>query len=371
MRVYKYGKIVSRRQLPEKLAMLFSKKSYDFAVSGRKYGNSGNKKLRERVEKPCGKKVELKLFIDTNGNVQFYYGFVQREKVDEKVVISRQKLGYLDIFHKKSFGFVTDYCGAVVAKYAPLMAYQAIYTIWSKEGTPFLYNLMNQCLSIQSQEENNAYVEYASALYGKNNVQQMLVHNYKIESGKKVEVLPWFELKNTDFGTDLFENQQINEGLDAEDIVQVAQVAMLELVHIGAVQKPSDFFNSANYVYGKVNSYIRSLRHENAISAEKVEIWNENGVFTTIPDKKVEKTLLGIEGNEFLNNFCRYCSKINVKEDKIGLFSRLYVLISYGFTKVEIADIFQLSEGMVRKYCIQLQRLLKGFLFDNIYDIFT
>lgn len=206
----------------------------------------------------------------------------------------------------------TDYFGAVCEKFAPVLVYRALKTVYQKEATEKIRLLMNDCVAI-AKTHSYAQYEYMESVkeVAKDDrerrdaenmtLQEVKHHRYKQVKGadgktRRVECVPYDTLENTSFGKEVNANMGLAGGCDVYDLLQCADLAMLDLYYFGLIHKPTDIFESADYIFKRVNALIRAERTQ-AIKCDSIDYMTDDGEVMQITDRQADRMIANVDRN--------------------------------------------------------------------------
>lgn len=247
--------------------------------------------------------IALPVTLDKKSNpVSMYHSKVTKYIVDEdgkEVVKShREKYNYsFRTVNQYQTAKPTDLFTVCCMRYAIIFVHQSLTTIYAKvvntssentikklldetrqlafvsdfrpeEYQDYLQNNLDEIILPRIQEKvANGQLSKSEAIKAEQDTMQYAkLHTYTmIQNGNrkyKVEIVPYTELKLTEYGKDIVTNQNIQADLEASDLVQNASLAILELFRYGLVCCPSDIWNYSGYVYKAINKGIYSNRRK-------------------------------------------------------------------------------------------------------------
>lgn len=277
----------------------------------------------------------------------------------------------------------TDLFYAVCEKYVPKMVYTALKTVYCANPTQKIYNLMCECVqySKTTQDNKEMYAQYAQKEHGTNKLMRYKWHRYKVvESifGKKyrVETIPYKTEHLTDFGQDLFTNEQKHLDLDVNDLMQIAFVSCYELLSLNLVNCASDLWAYRYYVYKKINNYINREKRDYKKN-NSLYICDKDGKEHIVSVPACDNILKNIEKDYILMNIvdllkCRL--RDNKNADKIiDTFNGYFI---FGWTTRQIADYLQKDQKQIMRYLEKIRKELNSpeifeIVRQNIIDAFN
>lgn len=256
----------------------------------------------------------------------------------------------------------TDYFGAVCEKFAPVLVYRALKTVYQKEATEKIRLLMNECVAI-AKTHSYAQYEYMESIkeVAKDDkerktaesmtLQEVKHHRYKQVKGadgksRRVECVPYDTLENTSFGKEVNANMGLAGGCDVYDLLQCADLAMLDLYYFGLIHKPTDIFESADYIFKRVNALIRAERTQ-AIKCDSIDYMTDDGEVMQITDKQADRMIANIDRDVTISAMSEYLLKVADKRTKMDDYSKFVPLFVSGMGDTEIS----MKTGILREQC--------------------
>lgn len=207
---------------------------------------------------------------------------------------------------------VSDFTASVIDKYAPQFAYIGVRKAWTRSCNPTLERIMSEIVH-NAPARNDGIVSFESdcAIRYNNGSHAVTVkkrHKYrmvkyfstetvdmqyfsslamvehvnmrpyllttwkKIPYTKKVtkshrhEVKFYNTIERTRYAKERDASIQIHSDSDGEDIIQETALAMIELVHSGLVNCPSDFWHYQQYIYKAIRRYLYHTVQHNSLT---------------------------------------------------------------------------------------------------------
>lgn len=279
----------------------------------------------------------------------------------------------------------TDLFVAVLDKYVPQMVYTCLNTINAKSPNEKIRKLMNECIAY-AKSTDSVIEEFESSIsdnivgympdsataadilkeleYAEGHVLQYAkLHTYTMQKGEdgklhKVEIVPYETNENTRFG--MVRNRDINiaPGLDCEDLMQTAKMAMIELAKVGLVRNVSDFWNYSGYVYKAVNTDIQDEKKRAIRQDSLIEI-DEDGEEKTVTIASVDRRLAKIEKQavfaKMIDVITANCDKRSDSSKVVATFKLLYI---DGHTQAKVAEKLGVKQQQIARYAKTIQKLL-------------
>lgn len=196
------------------------------------------------------------------------------------------------------------------------------------------------------------------------------IHSYKMvkdTDGKnhKIACIPYTEFIKTKYGIMLDKFREYHVDNDSIDVIQIAKLALLELVSCGLANSPKDFWMYRNYVYTRVNRYIRRQRTftaNNDLYGKFTET-DENGNYTETYKKMkyIDRDIELLERSSVIA--CVEKCLISLLPKRVNVHNIVltfrYKYIN-GYNQSEISKKLNVSETMISKYNKQIDRALNS-----------
>lgn len=301
-------------------------------------------------------------------------------------------------------GELSDFGAGYLLHAIPKIVYTALRTIHARvilysdnkkgNGTysQAIENLMNQVVTYRS-ELYSDYEAYLNTVYKEADrvLNKKVKHTkkYVVNGGRKyaVEILPYYELKETAFGRDLFE-AHINDRVrfanwDIEDIFSVTKVALMEEIAKGNITDFDSLWYNIRPCYKAINKYINSNRSKSIISAGgKVQSLDEIMVVHELNDageicaehiysgRNIDIVLNAVNSVDVWN----YAEKIiraglDKQANAEKTVSVFLDIQRYKKTERELAEKYGVSNVMIHKYSNRANNILANSV--EFYDYLT
>ena len=275
----------------------------------------------------------------------------------------------------------TEYFGAVCEKLAPVLVYRALKTVYQKEATEKIRLLMNECVAI-AKSHSFAQYEYMESVKEtardekerkdaeSMRLQEVKHHTYKQISGadgkrRRVECIPYDTLDNTAFGKDVSTNMGLAGGCDVYDLLQCANLAMLDLYYFGLLHKPADIFDCSDYIYKRVNALIRAERTQ-AIKCDSIDYATLDGTFTLLPDRQAERLIANVDRDVTLAAIASFLLKVADKRTKMDDYTAFVTNFVAGMGDIEISA----KTGIIREQCARYRAKARKVLSSpEMHDV--
>ena len=275
----------------------------------------------------------------------------------------------------------TDYFGAVCEKFAPVLVYRALKTVYQKEATEKIRLLMNECVAI-AKTYSYAQYEYMESVkeVAKDNrerktaenmtLQEVKHHYYKQVKGtdgkaRRVECVPYDTLENTSFGKEVNANMGLAGGCDVYDLLQCANLAMLDLYYLGMIHKPTDIFDCSDYIFKRVNALIRAERTQ-AIKCDSIDYMTDDGEVMQITDKQADRMIANIDRNMTISAISEYLLKVADKRTKMDDYKKFVPLFVSGMGDTEISA----KTNILREQCGRYRaKACKALQSSGMYEV--
>lgn len=270
----------------------------------------------------------------------------------------------------KSIG--TDLFSSYVMHIAPKMVYTDLNTVYTKTSDLTCLFLMYECLNVMHNGLNSKsdFTEYVE---NKSNVKSFMIkklheYDYIIIGNKryKKEIVPYETLELTELAKELFKDKEIINNSDIQDLLSEVYIACYELFSFGLLTCTFDLWNYRNYIYKKVNAYIRKQRTFKTKNSESYENMlllfdeetlenklyygkNANNLLASVESKEVKNTCLKL----LYNSLDKRCNKTNI----VTSFELYYLQEK---TLEEIASILNVSTFAIHKYLVVAEKTLKS-----------
>lgn len=195
-----------------------------------------------------------------------------------------------------------------------------------------------------------------------------IVHTYKLVRDSdghshKIPIIPYTEFIKTKYGVMIDKFTQIATDSDAHDIIQIAKLALLELVHCGLADSAKDLWMYRSYVYTRVNRYIRRQRTEyanNDLYGKYTET-TDSGEYKEVFRKMtyIDKEIDCLERSSVIDSIEKCLISLLDKRANVHnvVLTFRYKYIN-GYNQNEIASKIGVSEKMVSKYSKQIDKAL-------------
>jgi len=256
---------------------------------------------------------------------------------------------------------LTETAAAYIMDAARKMSYTAIKTVYNKECTPYLQNLMTQAAVAYHREQ----IKITSVDIGHDNegninpLQAAVPHNKRKQYGVMMKVPTYYTLELTDTGKEFMTLDTMNT-TDFDDCVQVAAVELLRFCEQGLIQSFEGVWSIRRYVYRAVNRYLHEQRK---VSAEVENFHDyctfrdENGNETIYTGKAIEKRLEHVDLASIVSVI--ESAVINDKKSKIDKAVAIGVLhgLAQGLTVREIAPLVGVDYRHIPRYTSYLQKV--------------
>ena len=188
------------------------------------------------------------------------------------------------------------------------------------------------------------------------------IYKYIDVDGKKtrIETIPETIIEKTKFGSIVDSEIDLSIDFDCLDLVQECKLAIIELIDCGLVNSVSDIFDYSNYVYKKINQFIKNQkkhvvngRHESILTVD--ENGNENIIPVPVFDKDIENVM---EKDVILS--VSECIKNNLdsRSNKENVLKVFYMSYVNELHDNEIAEKLSVSPVAVHKYKKQIEKVL-------------
>ena len=275
----------------------------------------------------------------------------------------------------------TDYFGAVCEKFAPVLVYRALKTVYQKEATEKIRLLMNECVAI-AKTHSYAQYEYMESVkeVAKDDrerrdaenmtLQEVKHHRYKQVKGvdgktRRVECVPYDTLENTSFGKEVNANMGLAGGCDVYDLLQCADLAMLDLYYFGLIHKPTDIFESADYIFKRVNALIRAERTQ-AIKCDSIDYMTDDGEVMQITDRQADRMIANVDRNMTVSAISEYLLKVADKRTKKDDYSKFLSCFFDNLDNEQICKKTGLEYRYISRYRTKTVNILQS---TGMYEI--
>lgn len=259
----------------------------------------------------------------------------------------------------------TEYLSAVMEQISPVLVYTALSTIYAKEATEKIRLLMNECVAIAKSNNYTVY-EYMESILEEidderekkqavNMVYQTKkTHKYRMTKGKdgknrRIETIPYDTLEKTKFGKICDENVGLAGGCDVYDLIQCANLSILELFHLGMIHKPRDIFECGDYVYKRINALIRVERTQ-AAKNDSLEYTTADGTVMQITDKQADKMVAKVDRDVAIKAIIDKLVSSADKRTKKEVYRKYLELFFSGYERKHIAKILGVDEKQLYVY---------------------
>ena len=338
-------------------------------------------------------KKQVIIVTVTNDNVS--YAFIPEQERTKGKKLVRVQLGTHD--REQDTSAYTDYMSAYVERDAPRFVLRALKTVYARSWNKKIEQLYNECMKLwasrtgytlkeaneiferELMDDITAYLpesadvatEKAYAVEGTAHV--MKLHTYtmrKDDKGKphKVECIPFETYEQTQYGKVLAREHMDTPTLDVNDLVQVASLAMVELVSCGLVNSPSDMYDYRTYMYKAVNRYIMGERAKAVNEKPYVYTVDEGGTEHIMTERAfVDTRLSHIEKDGVIEQLSALLvSLLDKRTNKENvLFTFLFVVVG-GHSQTECAKRLKVDEKQVRRYVEQVKKALNT---PSVYNV--
>lgn len=327
------------------------------------------------------------LYVNVTANKAEYYFIPKQERRNGKAL---KRVGLSVIEREVTNDTLTDFFSSYVDREAPRFTLRALKTIYANNWNEKIERLMKDCFNLWTDkaglttaeanalfQEDLASDEIVSYLpksadseiekqYAKEHITSIAKeHTYTIRKDSdgrrhKVECIPYVTLEKTQYGKVIDREYKEVVVSDINDLVQVASLAMIELVRAGLVNSVFDMFNYRTYIYKAVNNYINKERA--IVANEKPYIYtiDENGNENVMTEKAfVDRRLAKIERESVITELENVLvSSLDKRTNKENvLFTFHYVLIR-GKSNTECAEVLKVDEKQVRRYISLISKAL-------------
>ena len=236
--------------------------------------------------------------------------------------------------------------------------------VYQQSGNKHIFELYQKSGMVQRDWEKlenwTLYLETDETIKGRKTYQKRVQHTYKIvkmgtEKFRK-EIKPYVTLEKTKFGK-MLDKMPIFEQNNAQDLVEVGKIAIMELISAGLVHDFVDIWNYRKFVLNKITNAIHAEKNE--INAKQIHLktFKAKKQDGTYIDKRLEKVLENETISAFEKAIVSKLDKRTNKEQFITIIDLKYV---HGNTNKEIANILKISEKTVEKVITQFKKLLKN-----------
>ena len=323
----------------------------------------------------------------TDNKVEFYFIPEQNRKKGE--ALKRIPLSAIDRISENVE--LTDFFSSYVQREAPRFVLRALKTIFANEWNSKIDKLMIECFELWRKGTGYTYSECkdifaedismniekycptsadveTEKLYAKDKITRVIKeHTYTMVKDTdghrhKAEIIPYTTIDKTQYGKVIEKEEVVVPVLDVNDLVQVASLAMIELVRYGLVNSPADMFEYRSYIYKSVNTYIHNEQSKTVNEKQYVRTLDKDGNEVVMTEKVfVDKKLSKIDKESviadletiLLNSLDKRTNKENV------LFTFRFVCLA-GHSKIECADRLKVDEKQVRRYIGLIQKALRN-----------
>ena len=334
------------------------------------------------------------LVINVTDSKKEFYFLPEQDRKNGKA-LKRVPLSIVD--RQTEEGQLTDFFASYVNREAPRFVLRALKTVYANQWNNKIELLMKECFELwqsrtgyTKQECKELFADMLSdniegylpisadketeKQYAREHITSIVrEHTFtmvKDTDGRrhKKEIIPYTTLEKTQYGKVLDRESIEVPNMDVNDLVQVASLAMIELVTYGLVNAPADMFEYRSYIYKKVNNYIMNERSKVTNEKPYVRTIDKDGEEHVMTEKvfidrrlsKIDKESVITELEEvLLQSLDKRTNKDNV------LFTFRYVLLS-GRTNTECAEVLKVDEKQIRRYVSLIQKALNS---KYTYDV--
>lgn len=225
----------------------------------------------------------------------------------------------------------TEYYAAVMEQYAPILTYRALRTIYQRSPIDRIRQLMQECTAMMRTASTTQWewmetvADTATDARERQDATDMRYQTVKHHTRKAVqgadgnrrmvECIPYDTVENTFFGKAVNTDLGLAGGCDVYDLIQAANVAMLDLYYLGMVHRPADVIACADYVCKRVNALIMAERAQ-AARCDSIDYVTDDGAVMQITDKQADLLIAKIDRDVTIDACINYLLDVADKQTK-------------------------------------------------------
>lgn len=270
----------------------------------------------------------------------------------------------------------TDYYAAVMERYAPMLVYRALRTIYQRSPIDRIRELMQECSATMRTASTTQWdwmcslADTATDAREQQDAADMRYQDVKHHTRKAVqgadgkrrmvECIPYDTAVNTSFGRKVNADLGLAGGCDAYDLIQIAHVAMLDLYYLGMVHTPADVIACADYVYKRVNAAVMAERAQ-AARCDSLDYVADDGTVMQITDRQADRLIAGIDRAAALEQIIDHLVAAADKQtDKQQYRTFLAAYLPGKMDDSTIATVTGIRHQYISRYRIKTARLISG-----------
>lgn len=254
---------------------------------------------------------------------------------------------------------ITDFAAAYLMEESKRAVYRSLKTIYQKSAAPVVLQLMRECAELMG--DTASFENWVTSNYGAQMVEAKKHNKTRdAKTGKMLACREYITFQFTETGKVLDDEIENNLNLDVYDLVNVAYLAYLELVNIGAIIDYRDIKRNRGYVYKCINQQI----YANKKSVNESEMFNkycivtdDNGNETIYTGAHIDR-YVNVDTDAALAVVLEQLEKVAAKQAKTKQaveYFKLYALD--GLTMEEIGKLFNVSKMQVSKSIALVKRI--------------